>query len=97
MVSEDQEVNAIVFLVCMLTVLTCSVTILYYRTSCILDPNTLRTMLKSRREMLNGYKESRPFHYGSIITRHYRQSKMDVIRIKRITTQYEILTKDQDA
>jgi hypothetical protein len=92
---DDGEVNAIVFLGCMLTIITCSATILYFRTSCVLDPVTLREMLKARRDIANRYGTDPRSYYGTPVIRNHRHRKMmDVIRVKRITTQYEMLTKD---
>ena len=95
MALDDGEVSAIVFLGCMLTIITCSATILYYRTSCLLDPVALREMLKTRRDIANRYGTNARLSYDRPLARNQRHRKiLDGVRVKRITTEYEILTKD---
>ncbi len=92
---EDGEVNAIVLFGCILTIMTCSATVLYYRTTCMFDPVILREMLKTRRDIVNRYgTDSKPYYIIPTVRRQRHRKIMDVVRIKRITTQYEILTKD---
>jgi hypothetical protein len=91
---ENEEVNTIVFLGCMLTIITCSATVLYYRTSCIFDPVTLREVLQARRDIANRYGAHSRQHIIPTVRNRRRRKVMDVFRIKRITTQYEILTND---
>ena len=91
---EDGEVNAMVFLGCMLTIISCSATILYFRTSCFPDPIAFREMLKTRRGAANRYE--RPYAEPLTVSKERYRNIMDVIRVKRITTQYEILPKEQD-
>ena len=92
---DNEEVNAIVFLGCMLTIVTCSATLLYYRTSCMLDPVTLREILKTRRDMANRYGQPNYRARQMIRSPRHRQT-LDVIRVKHIRTQYEVLTEDDN-
>ena len=93
---ENEEINGIVFIGCMLTIITCSATLLYYRTSCMFDPVTLREVLQARRDSAaNRYiTHSKQYYILPTVRSHRRRKMMDVVRIKRVTTQYEVLTKN---
>lgn len=89
---EEHEINAIVFVGFMLTVMSCTAMILYVRTTCMIDPVALREILKARRELSGRQYRAQVMQDNSAddedqdLTRRY----FNLFRVKKFTTQYEM-------
>lgn len=92
---EEHEVHGIVFVGFMLTVLSCTMMILYVRTSCYMNPIALREFLKARRDIVNRQPGSMVMEYDTPFEqRNYLRRNIGGFRVKRITTQYEVEQED---
>lgn len=87
---EEHEINGIVFIGFLLTIMSCTAMILYVRTSCVVDPIALKELLKAKRDISNRYRA--PVMQGNSPddeNRYQLHRDLSVFRMKTFTTQYE--------